>query len=271
MQEMERGMAQGMDRGILFDLDGTLVDYRPRGADGRTPFEAGAAKVYALLTAKGCPLPPFEQFARKQRSVARRIEWMTWLTGGEPDGRRLLRRLCKDYGLQRDQVCLALLGGLWYAPAAESAEVAPEVIPTLCALRDAGLVLGIVANVEWQGEVIDRHLDALGLLEFFPVRAYSTEHAARKPHPNLFRAALDEMNLAAAEVIYVGDDPATDLLGARRAGMRCILRSADPSARDRRLATYVIERIGQLVNILAKPVAAPPSHRTAAKRPALIS
>jgi putative hydrolase of the HAD superfamily len=243
-------MTQGMDRGILFDLDGTLVQYRTCTDDGQSLFEAGAAKVYALLTSKGCPLPPFEQFARRQRSLARWIDWVTWLTGGEPDGRRLLRRLCKDYGLQRDQACLALLGGLWFGPTAETAEVAADVIPTLSALRDAGLAMGIVANVDWQAEVIDRHLESLGLLEFFRVRAYSTEHGARKPHPNLFRAALDELNLAPAEAIYVGDDSAVDLLGARRAGMRCILRSSDASGRERRLAAHVIERIGQLTNIL---------------------
>jgi putative hydrolase of the HAD superfamily len=239
----------GMDRGILFDLEGTLVDYPPAAADPRGLFEAGAAKVYALLTSKGCALPSFEQFARQQRSLARRIDWVTWLTGGEPDGRRLLRRLCKDYGLQRDHESLVLLGGLWHEPTAEIAVVAPDVVPTLSALREADVKLGLVVDTIWPGEVIDRHLEALGLLEFFPVRAYSTEHAARKPHPNLFRAALDELHLAAAETFFVGDDPATDVLGARRAGIRCILRAKNPSKRDHRLADKVIERIGQLTDI----------------------
>jgi putative hydrolase of the HAD superfamily len=238
----------GMDRGILFDLDGTLVDY-PASADARELFDEGAAKVYALLTAKGCSLPSFEQFARQQRGIACRIDWVTWLTGGEPDGRRLLRRLCKDYGLQRDHASLVLLGGLWYGPTAQSASLASDVIPTLTALRDAGVKLGIVTNAIWPGEVIDQHLESLGLIEFFPVRIYSTEHAAQKPHLNLFRAALDELQLAAAETIFVGDEPAVDLLGARRAGMRCILRAKNPSKRDSRLADHVIERIGQLTDI----------------------
>src|SRR5438046_1416272 len=59
----------GMDRGFLFDLDGTLVDFH-RGGGARELFDAGAAKVYALLTARGCALPPFEQFARRHRSLA---------------------------------------------------------------------------------------------------------------------------------------------------------------------------------------------------------
>jgi putative hydrolase of the HAD superfamily len=239
----------GIDRGILFDLDGTLIDYPPR-SDPRALFDEGAAKVYALLTARGCSLPSFEQFAAQQRTVNRRIDWITWLTGGEPDGRRLLRRLCKDYGLQRDHTSLVLLGDLWHGPTAAVATLAPDVLPTLSVLRDAELKLGVVVNTIWPGDVIDHQLEALGLLEFFPVRVYSTEHAARKPHPNLFRAALEEMHLAPAEAMYVGDEPSVDVLGARRAGMRCILRAKDPAKRDARLAERVIERIGQLVEIL---------------------
>ena len=238
-----------MDRGILFDLDGTLLDY-PAANDPRALFDEGAAKVYALLTAKGCSLPTFEQFARQQRAINRRIDWTTWLTGGEPDGRRLLRRLCNDYRLQRDHASLVLLGDLWHGPTAETATVAPDVVPTLVALREAGLKLGLVVNTIWPGDVIDHQLESLGLMEFFPVRVYSTEHAAQKPHPNLFRAALDEMHLAAAETIHVGDDPSVDVLGARRAGMRCILRAKGPTKRDARLAEAVIERIGQLPDVL---------------------
>jgi putative hydrolase of the HAD superfamily len=238
-----------MDRGILFDLDGTLVDYPPAN-DPRELFDQGAAKIYALLTAKGCSLPSFEQFAKQQRAISRRIDWITWLTGGEPDGRRFLRRLCKDYGLQRDHSSLVLLGELWHGPTAETATLAPDAIPTLSTLRDGGMKLGLVVNTIWPGEVIDHQLEALGLMELFPVRVYSTEHAAQKPHPNLFRAALDEMQLAPAETIFVGDEPSADVLGARRAGMRCILRARNPSKRDARFAEHVIERIGQLTEVL---------------------
>jgi putative hydrolase of the HAD superfamily len=90
----------------------------------------------------------------------------------------------------------------------------------------------------------------LGLLEFFPVRAYSTDHAARKPHPNLYRAALNDIALPADEVVFVGDEPSIDLVGARRVGIQTVLRATEPSAKSRRLANHVIERIGQLLDVL---------------------
>jgi FMN phosphatase YigB (HAD superfamily) len=138
-----------MIRAVLFDFDDTLVDFR-RG-DPRAQFEAGAARVYAYLTARGCSMPSFEPFYSRQRRLARRIDFRTWITGGEPDGRRLLRRLCNDYNLQRDETSLAKLGWLWYEPILETAELPADVIPTLAALRDGDVKLGLVVNTRPPG------------------------------------------------------------------------------------------------------------------------
>jgi len=236
-----------MIRAVLFDLDDTLVDFR-RG-DARARFEAGAARVYAFLTARGCSLPSFEPFYSRQRSIARRIDFRTWITGGEPDGRRLLRRLCADYGLQRDESSLLRLGWLWYEPILETAELPADVIPTLAALRDGDVKLGLVVNTLHQGQVIDRHLDQLGLLGFFPVRAYSSDIGARKPNPQIFHQALKELGVPAGEALFVGDDPKLDIFGAQRAGMRAALRIPPRSGRSRGMADYAIERISQLLDI----------------------
>ena len=239
-----------MIRAVLFDFDDTLVDFRRRG-DARALFEAGAARVYAYLTARGCSLPSFEPFYSRQRAIARRINVRTWLTGGEPDGRRLLRRLCKDFGLQRDEPSLAKLGWLWYEPVLEHAGLAADVRPTLAALRDGDVKLAIVANTIHQGAVIDRHLEQLGLLEFFPVRIYSTELGVRKPNPLIFQAALKQLGgVAASEALFVGDDPKLDVFGAQRAGLRAAVRIPPHNPRGGRgLADYSIERIGQLLDI----------------------
>jgi FMN phosphatase YigB (HAD superfamily) len=238
-----------MIRGILFDLQGTLVDFHPT-PDARALFEAGAGRVYAYLTAKGCSLPAFEPFCKQQRTRNRTIDFTTWLSGGEPDGRRLLRRLCKDFGLQRDAQCLLKLGWLWYEPVLETAEVAADVIPTLTALRDGDVKLGLVVNTLHQGEVIDRHLEQLGLLEFFPVRCYSTEIGARKPHPNLLNVALNELELPAMQTLFVGDDMKEDILGPRRLGMQTVLRVPPGSPpKDRGLADHVITNLAQLLEI----------------------
>ena len=100
-----------MIRAVLFDLDDTLVDFHP--PDRRALFELGAGRVYAFLTARGCSMPAFAPFVARQRRIARRIDFTTWLTGGEPDGRRLLRRLCKDYRLTRRKPRTRRVASIW--------------------------------------------------------------------------------------------------------------------------------------------------------------
>jgi HAD superfamily hydrolase (TIGR01509 family) len=236
-----------MIRAVLFDLDDTLVDFRPMSP--RALFEAGAGRVYAYLTARGCSLPAFDPFLRRLRAIARRIEWRTWLTGGEPDERRLLSRVCHDYGLQRDEISLSRLGRLWYEPVIDSVEpLSRDVISTLHALRDGNVKLALVVNTRHHGPAIDRHLAALGLLDFFPVRAYSSEHGTRKPHAHLYEWALARLGVGASQALFVGDDARTDLLGARRCGLRTCLRTRTPQ-RCRAQADYAIERIAELLAI----------------------
>ncbi len=49
-----------------------------------------------------------------------------------------------------------------------------------------------------------------------------------KPHPAIFRAALDLMQVPASEAAMVGDSLAHDVAGAREVGMRGILLARGP-------------------------------------------
>jgi putative hydrolase of the HAD superfamily len=235
-------------RAILFDFEQTLVD-RTSAPDPSRLFHDGAARCYAFLSALEVSLTAFDKFHRQQKRIQRRIGWLRWLRRGEPDMRRLLRRMCRDYGLQRDQASLATLAWHWYEPRTEHLRPADDVIPTLSALADCEIELGLVVNTQWQGAVIDQHLEALGLLEFFPVRAYSTEIGYRKPNPRLFDAALEAMQVKASETMFVGTDPKVDLRAAQRMGMTTVLRRADDVDRAVRSADQVIGRIGELLKL----------------------
>jgi HAD superfamily hydrolase (TIGR01509 family) len=162
--------------------------------------------------------------------------------------RPFLRRICRDYGLQRDQASLATLGWLWYEPLAEKATIAPDVRPTLSALTAAGIELGLVINSAHPAGVIDSHLDRLGLLEFFPTRAYSTEIGAHKPDARLFTAALDSIGVSASEAIYVGDEIKQDILGAHRVGMTTVLLRRDVTPQPP-AADHLIRDIAQLLDL----------------------
>ncbi|MFY9648189.1 MAG: HAD family hydrolase [Terriglobales bacterium] len=56
-----------------------------------------------------------------------------------------------------------------------------------------------------------------------------------KPHPEIFRQALNSMNAVPAESLYVGDVYSVDYLGAQGAGMQAILMDVPGAYRDRGL------------------------------------
>jgi putative hydrolase of the HAD superfamily len=60
----------------------------------------------------------------------------------------------------------------------------------------------------------------LGLADCFDVIVSSARAGARKPHPRIFRYALDHVGLPAQEVLFVGDALVPDVRGPSRAGMR---------------------------------------------------
>ena len=55
--------------------------------------------------------------SRRHRWLQLRYRWTARLTGGEPEMRAFLRRICKDFGLQRDEIPsrdgVSVISGEW--------------------------------------------------------------------------------------------------------------------------------------------------------------
>ena len=97
----------------------------------------------------------------------------------------------------------------------------------LQALADAGVRLGIVSNADG---MMAQRLALLELCQVGPGTGVDVECVVdsgavgvMKPDPRIFEAALDLLGLNAERVWYVGDMPAIDVVGARRAGIRPFL------------------------------------------------
>ena len=240
-----------MIRAVLFDLDDTLLDFDPRRT--RQAFRAGAERTYKYLRGRGLAVPGFEQFLKSHANAAWRMKWIARLTGREQSVRHVLRRLCLKLRLQNDEVSLSRLGWIWYEPLVECCTIAPDVLPTLNRLRESGIALGLVCNTPLQGDVIDHHLELEGLLDFFPVRIYSSDVGYRKPDPRIFHAACRELNVSpkADESIYVGDIPRNDIAGARRAGLLTVLRQRDANRSACGDADHTIRNLSELLDLAA--------------------
>ena len=90
------------------------------------------------------------------------------------------------------------------------------------ALRARGLRLGLVSNAFDPRRILDRDLERMGLAGRLDVCVFSSEVGVRKPHPEIFRRALDELDVAAERAVFVGDRLYEDVRGANEAGMTSV-------------------------------------------------
>lgn len=97
-------------------------------------------------------------------------------------------------------------------------------------------------------------LETLGWTDAFDAVFVSGELPAGKPDGRAFQALLDGLDVAADELVYVGDDPAADIGGATAAGCRAIqvLRDGGPEP-DARAAGHV--RLARLADELPAVIA----------------
>ncbi len=77
--------------------------------------------------------------------------------------------------------------------------------------------IGIVSNFYGNLQSV---LDETGLSPAVSVAVDSTLAGVKKPDPRIFQAALDVLEVAPAEAIFVGDSLRRDMAGARAMGMR---------------------------------------------------
>ncbi len=96
-------------------------------------------------------------------------------------------------------------------------------VETLTALKAEGLLLGAISNTIQPARFLGTSLGQWGLGDIFDVRVYSSDVGVAKPHPKIFRAALDELGVAAEDAVYVGDRLVHDVGGSQAVGMKGVL------------------------------------------------
>lgn len=103
----------------------------------------------------------------------------------------------------------------------KSGELMPGAMQTFDALKSMGWLLAVISNLETPYKYtierlgIDRHIDG-GI--------YSCEIGYAKPHPQIFRIALQKMKIDdPRDAVMVGDNQVNDVEAAERVGMKAIL------------------------------------------------
>jgi putative hydrolase of the HAD superfamily len=126
-------------------------------------------------------------------------------------------RLFFEIGLQDDELRDKLVtsirtSGNWN-------RILPGTFEQLCDIGKRYRI-AIISNADGKIEDV---LQKCGIAECFQTITDSGNVGFEKPHPEIFRQALESMNATPEESLYVGDVYSVDYLGATAAGMQACL------------------------------------------------
>jgi len=213
-------------KAVFFDAGGTILAPNPSFHEiyRRVLAPVGVrAKPEALRDAA------LETWGEFDTAIGRGVDRYSHYPGGEQEYwkrfvRRVLERVSEP---ERADAAADALQAAFSDPTVWV--VFPEVVPTVSALKERGLRLGIISN--WDSRLRGL-LDAHGLSPQFDPIVVSCEAGVEKPGAGIFTHALRAAGLAPEETLHVGDDLVSDYEGARSAGMTGVLlvRKGSPPA-----------------------------------------
>lgn len=110
----------------------------------------------------------------------------------------------------------------------------------MAVICNTGATPGVYLRQLMRADQIRDHFDTL---------VFSDEVALAKPSPGIFRMALSQLECGQEHAMHVGDDPITDVIGAKKAGLKAVWLApkADWPVPE---ADYHIKKLSELLNLL---------------------
>ena len=197
---------------VLFDVDFTLA--KPGPLLGPSGYHDAGKRF-------GLDLDP-ERYAEARAAAVLDLKQHPELEHDEEVWLRFTEDIVRGMGGEGES-CRSVAQAItdrWLA--SENFELYEDVLPVLDELRAASLRIAVVSNgIRDLTEFVAHHaLDVDVIVD-------SRSHGRVKPHPTIFRAALDGLEVAPGDAVMVGDSLEEDIEGARALGMRAILVDRD--------------------------------------------
>ncbi len=225
-------MSELMIKGVVFDLDNTLLDFMKMKefavkAAIKGMIEAGLKvnedKSYIEINSI------YEEFGWENQKV---FDVFLEKTIGHVDNKFLAAGIVA-YRRAREANLMAY----------------PNVNKTLLALSKSGIKLGVVSDAPSREAWM--RIYYLNLYHYFDVVITFDDSGERKPSPIPFQLALDGMGLRPEETIMIGDWPERDVVGAQQIGMKtAFARYGDTFGTVNSGADWDLNDIYQLVGII---------------------
>ncbi|MEO8743957.1 MAG: HAD family hydrolase [Candidatus Dormiibacterota bacterium] len=208
-------------RGVLFDYGRTLVTFDYPTEDLLEVMRSFRPRIESAL---GTPAPeaqfilsevlmPLEKYVRSMSEDE--VDYMdvfraTWARAGID----LLDGLLYEI-LDAEQQC-------WD----RAVRLDPDALQVLSWLGEHGIRRGVCSNAPFPPEMMRRQVETNGIGEVVDAVVFSSEVGRRKPALEVYRAALDAIDVEAPHVLFVGDRVREDYEGPLAAGMRAVIYTA---------------------------------------------
>ena len=114
---------------------------------------------------------------------------------------------------------------LFRALSRDKFQLLPDTLPVLDEMKKAGYPIAVVSDA--QKAFCLEEGEMLGLTRIFDFVVMSTDLGFRKPDPRIFMIACTLAGVFPEEAVYIGNDPETDVKGAKATGMKAVLLDRD--------------------------------------------
>ncbi len=198
-----------MIRGIVFDIDGTLMQHD-------LALEISLNNLYSFIKKK-IPHSNFNEFLSVWKTKSN--QYMNEYLIGDItfEEQRILRVQSVlsnwDYNLSSNEAMEIFR--IYLGKYEQNWMLYDDALPCLNMVKE--LLLGVISDGE--GEQQRSKLAFTKIDSFFNSVIISGDVGLRKPQPMIFERSAKELNLSLNELLYVGDHLEIDALGALNAGM----------------------------------------------------
>ena len=200
-------------KAIGFDLFNTLIT-----ADPGAMAEASHRLLASLGESGLCPEK--DGFKKAYRTSALHFLAETKASGRETHNRFWISAALNNlgYAVSPDDGSISKAVEAYFSTFFDYCRLIPGTIEMLGRLK--GIYrLGLLSNFT-HAPAVEHLLEIMGLAPFFDTVLVSGAIGFRKPHPIVFEMLIKKLSVGKDFILYVGDDPEPDVLGAQKAGIR---------------------------------------------------
>ena len=237
-----------MIKAVMFDMGGTLEDLYSDEKNDR----ATAYALYEILNKHGIEVPygaedlwkivgaGIQEYKKDSERTLRELKpeeiWPDWGFKDIPVDKAKLAEISEE---------IAHMWEITYYDR-KLREHGAEMLKGL--KEDLGMYIAVVSNTGSLFQVF-KTLEKYGVRQYFDDITLSSVTGYRKPHPNVFRVALNQENLKPEECAFVGDTLSRDVVGPRKMGYGRVFKINSFLTKQKDIGKYEVEPDYEITDI----------------------